>query len=551
MDRRRFDRDYALSKKGTHFRISPQIVERFRRPLDNEPMSPVPADQLARQVEVFLEGAPDAVLVEGGEALFRLGESKYELRPERGHCVLQVWSEERNIVRRIIGTELRNDHLRLIVQRFGQSKPSIIELVPRDVRRNASAKRVSRATYKTILRRALERHFPGWTTDSLSLAPDLEHSFGPVHLRGLMHRGTTFVAVVGVSANEPQASVDAALTTGILWLQHERERLAGKHHVEGLRMIVPARRSDVLRLRMSHLNREAAVWELFELDQRSEILESHTVGDAGNIDTRLVRLPDETRTRERFRDSISCVLAIESHAEVFVRSAAEISFQICGLEFARARVSQEPGLRFGERLTFGSGENETPLNDQTEPVLRGAVAQLREARAGQDRHADLYRMQPEKWLESIVRQNAGTLDERIDQRWVYSQVPAFAAGDRGMIDLLTVTRDGRLVVVELKAQEDLHLPLQGLDYWARVRWHHQRKEFQKFGYFAGCELSEKPPILLLVSPALHLHPTTDTLLRYLAPEIEWKVLGIDERWRWGVTVLFRKSREEGKVVTRG
>jgi hypothetical protein len=120
-----------------------------------------------------------------------------------------------------------------------------------------------------------------------------------------------------------------------------------------------------------------------------------------------------------------------------------------------------------------------------------------------------------------------------------------------MIDLLTVTRDGRLVVVELKAQEDLHLPLQGLDYWARVRWHHERREFQKFGYFSGCELSEKPPILLLVSPALHLHPSTDTLLRFLNPEIEWKLLGIDERWRWGVKVVFRKSREQGKIVTRG
>lgn len=511
----------------------------------------VAADQLARQIEVFLESAPGAVLVEGGEVLFRFQEAQYELRPERMHCVLQVWSEERNIVRRIVGTEIRNDHLRLTVQRFGQSKPTIIELVPRDERHNASIKRISRAAYKTILRRALERHFPGWTIESLSYAADLEHSFGPVHVRGLMHRGTTYMAVVAVSANEAQASVDAALTTGILWLQHERERLAGKRHIEGLRLIVPARRSDVLRLRMTHLNRDAAVWELFELDQLSETMETRTVGDTGNIETRLVRLPDETRTKERFRDSIAKVLAIEPIAEVVVRSTSEVSFQICGLEFARVRVSQEPGIRFGERLTFGSGESETPLNEDTEPMLRGAVARLRGARAGLDRTDELYRMQPEKWLESIVRQNAGMLDERIDPRWVYSQVPAFAAGDRGMIDLLTVTRDGRLVVVELKAQEDLHLPLQGLDYWARVRWHHERREFQRFGYFAGCELSDRPPILLLVSPALHLHPATDTLLRHLNSEIEWKVLGIDERWRWGVRVLFRKSREEGKVVTRG
>jgi hypothetical protein len=31
-----------------------------------------------------------------------------------------------------------------------------------------------------------------------------------------------------------------------------------------------------------------------------------------------------------------------------------------------------------------------------------------------------------------------------------------------MIDVLTVTRGGRLAVLELKADEDIHVPLQGL-----------------------------------------------------------------------------------------
>jgi hypothetical protein len=98
-------------------------------------------------------------------------------------------------------------------------------------------------------------------------------------------------------------------------------------------------------------------------------------------------------------------------------------------------------------------------------------------------------------------------------------------------------------VIELKADEDIHLPLQGLDYWARVRWHQQRGEFQRFGYFAGRELSQEPPLLMLVAPALHIHPATDTLLRYLSPEIEWQVVAVDERWREGVRVTFRKRAE--------
>ena len=97
-------------------------------------------------------------------------------------------------------------------------------------------------------------------------------------------------------------------------------------------------------------------------------------------------------------------------------------------------------------------------------------------------------------------------------------------------------------MLELKANEDIHLPLQGLDYWARVAWHHERGEFEKFGYFAGRELSPQAPLLMMVAPALRVHPTTDTLLRYIDPAIEWMLLGVDERWRKELRVVFRKHR---------
>ncbi len=56
-------------------------------------------------------------------------------------------------------------------------------------------------------------------------------------------------------------------------------------------------------------------------------------------------------------------------------------------------------------------------------------------------------------------------------------------------------------------------------------------------------MSDEKPLLYLVAPALHVHPSTDTLLRYLSPEIEWEFVGIDERWREGVKVVFRKRPE--------
>jgi hypothetical protein len=139
---------------------------------------------------------------------------------------------------------------------------------------------------------------------------------------------------------------------------------------------------------------------------------------------------------------------------------------------------------------------------------------------------------------------------RLDPQHVYSQVPAIAgASDHGLLDLLGVTADGRLAVIELKVDDDLHFALQGLDYWIRVRQHHLQTadaatglgEFQRHGYFRGVELSPLPPRLYLVAPSLHIHPATETLLRYLSPRVEWNLLALDERWRQQIRVVWRKQ----------
>ena len=145
--------------------------------------------------------------------------------------------------------------------------------------------------------------------------------------------------------------------------------------------------------------------------------------------------------------------------------------------------------------------------------------------------------------------SVAAVDERLDADCLYSQVPAFSASDRAMIDVLTVTCEGRLAVLELKADENIHLPLQGLDYRSRVAWHHARGEFQRFGYFPARELSSESPLLFLAAPALHVHPATDILLHYISPAIEWAVVGIDERWREGQARL-HQSRTEARRRTK-
>src|SRR6266702_1815228 len=176
------------------------------------------AESLARMLEEFLGGSRNAVVVEDGAQIFDLNDSKYSISGEYNKCVLHLWSAERNVVRRILDSEVRNGNLRLMVQKLGQSRPSKLEICKGHDHRTPTARRAARATYQVHLRRALERHFPDFTLTKLSNAMDLERSFGPIYARGLMRHARAAFAVLGVNQQETQSSIDAALTFAILWL---------------------------------------------------------------------------------------------------------------------------------------------------------------------------------------------------------------------------------------------------------------------------------------------------------------------------------------------
>jgi hypothetical protein len=146
---------------------------------------------------------------------------------------------------------------------------------------------------------------------------------------------------------------------------------------------------------------------------------------------------------------------------------------------------------------------------------------------------------PEQVLEARVRAELETIDATLLAAPVYGQAPTFAAGERDVIDLLAADRRGRLAVLELKASQDLHLPLQALDYWLRVKWHAERGEFASRGYFPGVGLTREPPRLFLVAPALEFHPTTETILRFLSPEIEVERVGLAVEWSVRLRVVLR------------
>jgi hypothetical protein len=247
----------------------------------------------------------------------------------------------------------------------------------------------------------------------------------------------------------------------------------------------------------------------------------------------------------------------QGDVEQRIRSATELAFLLHGLEFARVRLQVAANSFNREQIvSFGTGASETLLTEETEAMLRELVRQLFLRRHAEgDRRDPLFRQQPERWLESALRRDVAPLDAhdtKLQPDVVYTQVPAFAAADRGMLDLLTVTEDGRLAVIELKAEEDLHLALQGLDYWIRVRHHHLQHpdnvtglgEFQSHGYFGGIVLSPEPPRLFLVAPALRIHPATEVVLRHLSGRVDWTLIALDERWRKKLKAVWRKRHTD-------
>ena len=510
-------------------------------------------EALAAALESFLTDNPRACVVEEGAVLFDMAQARWSLDASAGRCVLQFWSEERNLSRTVVSLQERRDALRLEVRRFGQTKPQFLRLVPDRDQRTPSARATTRKRYVLLLERVLKRAFPEFRVGDMFVSADLEHSFGPAYARGVLERGQAVWALVAVNAEETQTTIDGILTVAVLWLEQCRQRAGGRKLVQGVRMIVPEGMAMTVRERLHWMNAGVAKWELYQLDELREVLDPVEPADSGNLRAHLVSAFNLKAVLERSKVAVDRILELigledRMRTEVLPRSPTEISLRLHGLEFARIRhgVSASSFAR-EDQITFGAGASETPLNDDTEPLLRVLLERLFESRrAGGSIRDPLYRLQPERWLESVLRENLQELDPGLWSEPVYTQVPALASADRGMLDLLAVTREGRLAVLELKVSEDMHLPLQGLDYWMRVRALHDAGEFRRAGYFPGVELSPEPPLLYFVLPALRVHPTLDAVLGHLSTEVEWRLLALGEKWRTKRSVIFRKSGGTGK-----
>jgi DNA-binding transcriptional ArsR family regulator len=472
---------------------------------------------------------------EDGEWLAELATLHFELRVERKNPLVHLWSDERNLTRRILRVkEVTGDRIVLEVQRFGRAKPGRLEFLLTDSPRAAG--RITREQFRARFTRILAEKFPDAVVDSLTASPDLENSFSGSYVRGIMHEGSHAWALLAAAPSEDAATIENILAFGILWLEWTRTR-AERRAIEGLRFFVPQGTSQRLRERLLALSASTRA-EIYEMRDPDAAMQKIDPADAGNLESWLVP-----------RDQVESALYAASATIVRVRAmlpnnadaiqcrvpagANEVALAFHGMQFAR-------WTRQG--VFFGLGNSTEQLTTANERALERLLLKLDLHRSplAADTNHTLYRAAAERWLESIVLEDPAKLDARLDARHFYSQVPALAAGDRGVLDLLGITRQGRLVVIELKASEDLQLPMQAVDYWLRVRRHQREADFQRDGYFPGVVIDPQPPLVWLVSPGLRFHSATDTLLKYLSPEIRVTRIGLAENWRCSLKIIFRQ-----------
>jgi hypothetical protein len=492
--------------------------------------------QLKARIEGWIEQQTDPVLYRQGHRVDRLSQVRFSL-----DCIVK------NLVLncRIQGASLRARVLRATQDDFGTvalqaelpGRMEIFEIRPAHETFISRPLQEPRSNFQQTVENLIRRNFPKVQILKSAVSSDLEHSLSGKYVRLQFQSGNSRWVAIAACPQENQAAIDGMLSNGLLWRGFLRERgLSGQ---DNLLLLAPWNRLLVLKSRITWISGGGRNIQLMAMDSEKETLTSVDLGDCGNLDTALTQVQSfSDRKSLDDEEHVRRVLGLAPQQITWSRSenSNNVAFRIRGFEFAHLQLG---GRR---RLTFGLGapaviRSETDwgrLKDTVEKILAEQATRLR---AGNSRYAP----RPERWLESLLLRDIRAIDARLDPRFVYPQVPAFLGGDRGMIDILSVTSEGRLVILELKVSEDIELPMQGLDYWLRVRWHHLRNEFQTHGYFPGVTLSPLPPLLFFVCPQFRYHSSFPALARQIHPDVPIMQVGINENWREGVQVVLRRQ----------
>ena len=161
--------------------------------------------------------------------------------------------------------------------------------------------------------------------------------------------------------------------------------------------------------------------------------------------------------------------------------------------------------------------------DQLAQVCLVVEAAIEQRQAGADRQPS------EHWLQAVLRDCPELLG--LQDGPVLRELPAFRpeagmAMRCGFVDLVGVTQDGRIGVVETKLGSDPMLVLQGLDYWTWVTAHGKELANE-----LGADPDRGVELIFAVdakdgTPRVSPHMAAQA--RTLAGEIRWRIVGLED-----------------------
>ena len=448
-----------------------------------------------------------------------------------GKLILSCWGDGWSRSWRVISCEVSADRLTLECAKQMGLKRSALTLS-----RGAAVRQTSQARkeFARKLAAMIEANLPGvQVQQAVAARNDRRHLSGVQVRLVILDRGKRW-AGIGLSESELQPNVDAALAAGIVGQAARRRRGS----VQGLMIFVP--RGDTIAIRLTAVSPSIKI-ALFRVNETKGTIESAAPFDQGDLNDSFRKAARRAHWPRVGMLPPDCAMLVESvrrlgpdHIEAHHRGPW-VSLSIRGLEIARVWINRR-------RVEFGIGDTRVKLDQGNEHELERLIHETISRRRPESelRNEMMFRFQPERWLESIIRSDVSALDSTLNRDFVYSQVPTYRGEQRTFIDLLAATRDGRLVVMELKVSEEVEFPFQGLDYWLRVEWHRLRGDFHRRGYFEGLSLIDAPPLLFLVAPLFRFHETTKLIASSIHERVPVYRIGINEDWRNGVRVLLRE-----------
>ncbi len=493
-----------------------------------------------------------------GRSPVNLTADELEFSAKHGRLIFSCWTPQGARTWRVIGWNQKNDKLSLRVSRRMGAEENSLELIPRAsakaivasiaAARQQRCEKLAELVSQNLVCDSLDENHrlksvPLIKIERAVLSPGMRRDQPGRYARIILRLPNERIAVTGTVAETDVRNADALFSSMLLWLQRLLQT-PKRPAIQRLLLVVEHGILEAARQRhalLTHSLHERI--ELLEIDESFSTVTRVKAFERRHLwRKRLARFPpvgDSALT-----ELTSDLLAQSPEAIDMVASRHGQTLRFHGLPFARVRRVMEQ-----ERIWFGiDGSRRRQLDVFHQRDLAKLFDDLETYRNAvcRDRRQWLYRASGEAWLESLLRRDITRLDPGLIIAPLHAQFRTSHGGAFGSkggarpIDLLALRHDGRLAVIELKVTEDREHVFQGVDYWRRVEAHRRRGHISAARLFGEREISDESPLVYLVAPALHFHPSFRTLAKTIARDIEIYRFDINEDWRSGVRVVRRE-----------